>query len=229
MTYTAWYPAHPRLKTIDLDEAAIDSCTVRVTLDAEHAPLFYETIGARGRFHKIFVERWLEDGAAKKFGPAVKGKKYAIDLAGKAAIDWEVAGVVEEPRDQPRRSVVFLRAGDHRVIGMGGAARLREPAANDVRTYEVTDYAVLYSLPVLYRQEKAPFFDWEKGVKVWGAERKEQILSSAIGVDGVGQPRATNGSNCTSIRPPGAIRRSTNAACACRRGRCEQWSVVSGQ
>lgn len=79
LTYTAWYPAHPRMKTIDLEEADIDSCVVRITLDAEHAPLFYETIAACGCFHKVFVEGWLEDGAAKEFGPPEKDKKYAIE------------------------------------------------------------------------------------------------------------------------------------------------------
>ncbi|MBO0698683.1 MAG: hypothetical protein J2P46_09835, partial [Zavarzinella sp.] len=33
LTYTAWYPAHPRMKAIDLEEANVDSCVLRVTLD----------------------------------------------------------------------------------------------------------------------------------------------------------------------------------------------------
>jgi hypothetical protein len=190
LTYTAWYPAHPRLKAIDLEEADIDSCVVRVTLDAGHAPLFYETIAACGCFHKVFVERWLEEGAARSFGPPEKGKKYSVERTVKDAIDWEVAGVVDEPRAAPRRPVVFIKAGDHKVLGVGSAARLRVPPGADTRPYELTDYADLYSLPVGDGSERSPFFDLGQGGKVWGAQRKERFIFSFIGVDGAGQPRA---------------------------------------
>ncbi len=192
LTYTAWYPAHPRMKLIDLEEADIDSCVVRVTLDAEHAPLFYETIAACGCFHKVFVERWLEDGAAATYGAAEKGKKYAIERTLKDSIDWEVAGVVEEPRDRPRRPVVFVKAGDHKVLGLGSTARLRVPTGADVRPYELAEYSELYSLPVEGSEEKAPFFDLGQGGKVYGAQRKERFVFSLIGVDDAGHPRAND-------------------------------------
>jgi hypothetical protein len=192
LTFTAWYPAHPRMKTIDLEAADIDSCVVRITLDADNAPLFCETIAACGCFHKVFVERWLEDAAGKSFGPPLTGKKYAVERPVSDAIDWEVAGLIEEPRDGPRRPVVFLKAGDHKVLGMGSAARLRVPRGADVRPYQVTDYASLYSVAVDGGGEKAPFFDVSKGGKVWGAERKEARLLSIFGVDAAGQPRANN-------------------------------------
>ena len=38
LTYTAWYPAHPKMKAIDLEEADIDSCVVRVTLPTPTTP-----------------------------------------------------------------------------------------------------------------------------------------------------------------------------------------------
>jgi hypothetical protein len=191
ITYTAWYPAHPRMKTIDLEEADIDSCVLRVTLDAENAPVLFETIAACGCFHKVFVERWVEDAAGRAFGTPESGKKYVVERSVKSSIDWEVAGVVEEPRDQPRRPVVFLKAGEHKVIGMGSAARLRVPPTADARPYELTEYADLYSLPVEGQTERAPFFDLGKGGKVWGAERrKERFLMNFIGVDNAGQPRA---------------------------------------
>ena len=192
LTYTAWYPAHPRMKTIDLEAADIDSCVLRVTLDAQNAPLFYETIAACGCFHKVFVERRVEEAAAAKFGPPEKDKKFAVERTVKDAIDWEVAGIVDEPRDQPRRPVVFLKAGDHKVIGMGSAARLRVPSGADVHTYELADYADLYAVPVDDGPEKAPFFDVGNGGKVWGAERKERFIFSLIGVDDAGQPRAND-------------------------------------
>jgi hypothetical protein len=192
LTYTAWYPAHPRLKTIDLEEADIDSCVVRVTLDADNAPLFYETIAACGCFHKIFVESWLEQAAGQAVGPPEQGKRFAVERTVKDAIDWEVAGVVDESREQPRRPVVFIKAGDHKVLGMGSAARLRVPPGADVRRYELADYADLYSLPVADSGDRAPFFDVGQGGKVWGAERKERFLLSWIGVDDAGHPRAND-------------------------------------
>jgi hypothetical protein len=190
LTYTAWYPAHPRLKAIDLEAASIDSCVLRVTLDADQAPLFFETIAACGCFHKVFVEHWLEERAAATFGAPEKNKKYVIEKTVKRAIDWEVAGVVDEPRDAPRRPVVFLKSGDHKVIGMGSAARLRVPREADRRVYELAEYSELYSLPVAGRSERAPFFDLEEGGKVYGAQRKERFIFSLVGVDAAGQPRA---------------------------------------
>ncbi len=191
LTYTAWYPAHPRQQLIDVEEADIDSCVLRITLDAENAPLFYETIAACGCFHKVFVQRRLEDEARQAFGGPEPKKQYAVERSVKDAIDWEVAGLVDEPRDSPRRPVVFLKAGDHKVIGMGSAARLRVPRGADVQPYALASYAELYALGVEGSNEKAPFFDLGKGGKVWGAERgKERFLMNLIGVDNAGHPRA---------------------------------------
>lgn len=192
LTYTAWYPAHPRMKLIDLEEADIDSCVVRVTLDGQHAPLFYETIAACGCFHKVFVERWLEDAAAAQYGPPEKGKTYAVERTVKRSIAWEVAGVVEEPRDRPGRPVVFIKAGDHKVLGLGSTARLRVPPGADVRPYELAEYSDLYSLPIEGEGGVAPFFDLNQGGKVYGAQRKERFIFSLIGVDDAGHPRAND-------------------------------------
>jgi hypothetical protein len=191
LTYTAWYPAHPRMKTIDLEAADVDSCVLRITLDADNAPLFYETIAACGCFHKVFVERWVEDAARQSFGAPEKDKKYSVERTVKDAIEWDVAGVVDEPREQPRRPVVFLKAGDHKVIGMGSAARLHVPQAAENHVYEMTSYADLYAIRVDDSKEQGAFFDMKNGGKVRGAERnKEKFFLSLVGVDSAGQPRA---------------------------------------
>ncbi len=191
LTYTAWYPAHPRMKAIDLEEAEIDSCVLRITLDADHAPLFYETIAACGCFHKVFAERWVEEAAGQKYGPPEKGKKFSVERGMKEGIDWEVCGVVDEPRDQPRRPVVFLKAGDHKVIGMGSAARLRVPPTAEQHPYDMTSYQDLYAVKVDGTGEPAAFFDMDNGGKVRGAERKkEKFFLTFIGVDSAGQPRS---------------------------------------
>jgi len=192
LTYTAWYPAHPRMKAIDLESANIDSCVLRVTLDGQNSPAFYETIAACGCFHKVFVAKWVEAAAARQYGPPEKGKKFAIERPTKDDIDWDVVGVVDDPRDRPRRPVVFLKAGDHKVIGMGSMARLRVQPGADARSYALADYAELYSVPVAGTGEKAAFFDLDHGGKVRGAERKDQFIFSVIGVDAAGQPRAND-------------------------------------
>lgn len=190
LTYTAWYPAHPRMKAIDLEEADIDSCVVRVTLDRENCPLFYETIAACGCFHKIFIEKWVENGAKAAYGPPEGGKNYSIERAVKSSISWDVGGLIDEPRDKPRRPVVFVQAGDHKVIGAGSASRLRIPKGTAVRPYTLASYEALYTIGVDGGGE-APFFDMENGAKVRGAERKkEKFLLGFAGVDSAGQPRA---------------------------------------
>jgi hypothetical protein len=191
ITYTAWYPAHPRMKTFDVEEADIDSCVLRVTLDTDHAPLFYETIAACGCFHKVFVEKWIEDGARQQFGPPERSKKYCVEREVRDSISWEVSGVVDEPRDQPRRPVVFLKAGEHKVIGLGSAARLRVPTNSEQHPYDMTSYADLYAVTVDGTNEQAAFFDMDNGGKVRGAERKkEKFLMNILGLDSAGQPRA---------------------------------------
>jgi len=191
LTYTAWYPAHSKMKMIDLEEADIDSCVVRITLDAENAPLFYETIAACGCFHKVFVESWVEEVSKQAFGPPEKGKKFSVERTVKGSIGWEVAGIVDEPRDHPRRPVVFIKAGDHKVLGLGSAARLRVPANAEKHPYEMTSYENLYTVAVNGSTEKAAFFDMDNGGKVRGAERsKEKFFLSFVGVDSAGQPRA---------------------------------------
>jgi hypothetical protein len=192
LTYTAWYPAHPRMKLIDLEEADIDSCVLRVTLDADCAPLFYETIAACGCFHKVFVPHRLEDAAMHTYGPPQKGKDFAIERYVENSINWEVAGLVDDPAEKPRRPVVFLKAGDHKVLGVGSAARLRVPPKADVRHYALAEYADLYSVTVVGSTDRAPFFDLDNGGKVWGAQRKERFIFSLIGVNDAGQPRAND-------------------------------------
>jgi hypothetical protein len=192
LTYTVWYPAHPRMKAIDLESANIDSCVLRVTLDGQNSPAFYETIAACGCFHKVFVAKWVEGAAAKQYGPPEKGKKLAIERSTKDDVDWDVVGTVDDPRDHPRRPVVFLKAGDHKVIGMGSMARLKVRPGADTRTFALADYAELYSVPVTGTNEKAAFFDLDHGGKVRGAERKERFIFSVIGVDAAGQPRAND-------------------------------------
>jgi putative ABC transport system ATP-binding protein len=228
LTYTAWYPAHPRSKAIDLEAADIDSCVLRLTLDPDNAPVLYETIAACGCFHKLFVPRWLEEKARATFGPPERKLVYSVEKDVPDAINWEVAGLVDEPHDRPRHPVVFLKAGEHKLIGLGSAARLRVPADAEKHPYVMTSYADLYEVPVDGRAEKTAFFDMENGGKVRGAERRgERFLFRFAGVDAAGQPRATIRSACTSTRAPGATPPSTASTCASPRGLCDRRTILT--
>jgi hypothetical protein len=157
LTYTAWYPAHPKMQTFDLGGARHAGCRERPAL----------------------------------FGAPEKDKKYSVERTVKDSIYWEIAGIVDEPRDQPHRPVVFLKAGDHKVIGMGSASRLRVPPTAEKHPYSLASYADLYNVNIDGSKSFAAFFDMEDGGKVRGAERKnEKFFLSFIGVDSAGQPRA---------------------------------------
>jgi hypothetical protein len=192
LTYTAWYPAHPRMKTLDLESANVDSIVVRITLDSVNVPLFYETITASGFYHKIFIPRWVENAARVQFGPPEPGKSYSIERQASGKIDWEVAGVVEEIHEQPRRPVFFIRSGDHRIIGMGNQARLKLPPNAQVRQYELKEYHELFAVRVEGSTEKHPFFDQQDGHKVYGAERGQRYVFTVLGMDSAGQPRSND-------------------------------------
>ncbi len=192
LTYTAWYPAHPKMKTIDLEEADIDSMVLRVTLNSNYTPIFYETIAACGCFHKVFVPHWVETQAAQEYGAPEKGKKYVIEKTMKRSIDWEIGDLVEEDPLHPRRPVVFVSAGEHKVIKLGSRSKLKIPENTDVVNYTLKDYSALYSIPVDGEKEAAAFFDMKDGGKVRGAERKERFLMGLVGVDSAGQPRAND-------------------------------------
>jgi hypothetical protein len=114
-----------------------------------------------------------------------------VERVTRDGIDWEVAGLVDQPRNRPRRPVVFLKAGDHKVLGLGSSARLKLPPTAETHLYGLTSYADLYAVTVDDSQETAPFFDLKDGGKVHGAQRKkERFLLTIIGVDSTGQPCA---------------------------------------
>jgi hypothetical protein len=114
-----------------------------------------------------------------------------VERCVKRRINWEVGGLVDEPRDRPRRPVVLLMAGEHRVLGLASAAGVRLPPAADCRPYTMTPYAELYAVPVEGTCESASFFDLDHGARVWGAERRgEKWIFAIFGVDAAGHPRA---------------------------------------
>lgn len=95
ITYTLWYPRHPRTKTVDIEAAEVDSGIMRITLDDNNTPILYETVLACGCYHKVFVEHWVEDAARQHFGEPEQGKstqpntKFLLHLTGRSPVQFE--------------------------------------------------------------------------------------------------------------------------------------------
>lgn len=190
LTYTLWFPEHPRTKALDIEAAHIDSGVVRITLDAQNAPLFYETVLACGCYHKVFMESRVEAAAAQYFGPPQRKKEYAVERNVLAKIDWEVAGLVDTPVEQPTRPVLFTSAGEHRWVGLYSSAHLRLPDdGRYVVPYRLADYGELQAVPVAGTGETGSIFNAADDQQVFGADRLERFIFMWIGTDDAGHPR----------------------------------------
>ncbi|HUY33027.1 MAG TPA: hypothetical protein VMV69_09615 [Pirellulales bacterium] len=190
LTYTVWYPRHPRTKKVDIEAADIDSGVLRLTLDGQNRPLFYETVLACGCYHKVFVESVVEAEARRVYGQPVKGKKFAVEKPASMALDWEVAGEVRTPPDGPCAPVVFVSGGEHRVVGLQSSAGFRWPdPARTVWPYRLAGYRELMAAPVDDGAETAPIFNSNDDQQVWGADRMERFIFMWIGTNDAGHPR----------------------------------------
>jgi hypothetical protein len=192
ITYTVWYPRHPRTKMIDLEAANIDSGVVRVTLDENHAPIFYETVLACGCFHKVFVESWVEEESQRHFGSPESGKTFSVERNISHGFDWEIAGTLDDNPNSPTRPVVFVNAGEHKVKGFHTSANLQLPADSDITSYRLAPYGELESVPVVGGGDVLRFasiFNPKNDQQVWGADRMEKYLFMFIGTDDAGHPR----------------------------------------
>jgi len=190
LTYTLWYPRHPRTRRIDIEPGVIDSNVVRITLDERNKPLIYETVLACGCYHKVFVEQRLEEASRASFGPPEHGKKYSIEKNISFGFDFEVAGIVETPDDSPAAPVVFISSGEHKVQGLHSSAGLHWPTDTAaVHKYRLADYEELNSVPIAGSQSSGPVFNGLDDQQVYGAERMERFLFMWIGTDDAGHPR----------------------------------------
>ncbi len=191
LTYTMWYPAHPRTKLVDIEAAKIDSGVIRITLDNNDRPMLYETVLACGCYHKVFAESWVEAAAKQFYGTPLKKKKFSLEKNAPRKIDWEVAGVVHSPPDTVAPPVAFVSAGEHRVVGLHSAAEFVLPVDGiSVRQYRLAPYAELYQVPVNGTAGYESIFNAGNDHQVFGGDRKlEKYIFMWIGTDDAGHPR----------------------------------------
>lgn len=189
LVYTFWYPEHPKLKGfVDLEAGEIEGITLRITLDAAGEPRLYETIYNCGCFHRLFVDRRLEEAAAAQYGPPQGDRPYSIQRSVDGRIDWIVPELVEvDPRGRP---FFFVRSGFH----LPAAVRYELPEGFLREDGTPKGEAVPYRLHPYRDLEHQP---WEGGWAsiftdtglVRGAGRLEGVLLSPLGLYRAGQPR----------------------------------------
>lgn len=190
LTYTLWYPRHPRTKKVDIEPGNIDSNVVRITLDDQNRPLLYETVLACGCYHKVFAERRVEEASRATWGPPERGKTYSLEKNIPLQFDFEVAGLVDTPLDRPAPPVVFISSGEHKVLGLQSSADLNWEAVRDgVRSYHLADYRELESVPIAGTDRRGSIFNPGNDQQVWGADRAERYIFMWIGTDDAGHPR----------------------------------------
>ena len=202
LTYTAWYPAHPRMKTFDVEEADIDSCVLRVTLDADNAPLFYETIAACGCFHKVFVE---STGSRRPPGRLSARRRRARNSA------WRRRSRRPSTGRWPAwwTSRATSRAGpwsSSRPASTRSSAWAAPPVcacrpAAEQHPYEMAPTPSCTRSRWTARGEPAPFFDMGNGGKVRGAERKQGKIPHVVRRRGRRRATARQRPNQDALRP----------------------------
>jgi len=190
LTYTVWYRRHPRTKRFDIEPGLVDSGVVRITLDESNRPLIYETVLACGCYHKVFVEKRLENASRQHFGPPERDKEYSVAKRMPFRFDFEVAGLVDTPYEVPAPPVVFVSSGEHKVLGLHSSAMLNWPQRRGaVVSYRLADYRELSAIPIANEGTTHSMFNSANDQQVLGAQRLERFIFAAVGTDDAGHPR----------------------------------------
>ncbi|MFQ5590395.1 MAG: hypothetical protein ACE5HE_04450, partial [Phycisphaerae bacterium] len=146
--YVTWYPSRPALKPGDSEAGAIDGVVIRVTLDCHHRPAVYEFVRSCGCYHMLYVAEFLEAAARHHYGEPLRGRKYAIQSAGRGR-ELFIPALVPDDGSRPTRPVAYVSAGQHMLMGIersaGGITGTRVLAT---RTYTLERYETLTRLPL---------------------------------------------------------------------------------
>jgi len=186
LTYTHWFPRHPRLKPMDAEAGVIEGATLRITLDANDRPAVFETVLNCGCYHRCYPAESLETVACGAFGRPLDGKRFCIERTMGGKMDWIIPETVADPDGDREIPVLFSRAGYHGLSGVEwGTPDLDNRTVLRRFTYTLRPYEELEHLPVGngYRS----MFDADGLVR--GARRWEGVLMAPTGMLSAGQPR----------------------------------------
>ncbi len=188
LTYTYWFPRHPKLKRFDPEAGRIEGAVLRITLDEADRPALFETLLACGCYHRCYPSQALEEEACRAFGGPEPGKRFCVERhRPEKLVDWIVPETVAVPRGEQARPLLFSRAGYHGPAGI--SFRLEELESRTIREqsrYTIRCYEELEHLPV--EGGYGSMFD-SRGL-VRGANRLEGSLLGGTGMLRAGHPRA---------------------------------------
>jgi hypothetical protein len=183
LVYTFWYPEHAKSKAIDPGAGPIEGISLRISLDLEGRPRFFETIYNCGCSHRIFVDREIEELAATEFGSPEGDRPYSIQRDLAKRINFIVPELVDYRPGDPL--LLFVRASFHMPasVRFGNARNLN---LSEGISYQVRDYVELERLP--HGATWASIFD-DNGL-VRGAHRRlESAMLTPLGLYRAGHPR----------------------------------------
>ena len=186
LTYTHWFPRHPKLKSFDAEQGEIEGATLRITLDANDRPAILETVLNCGCYHRCYPSDSVERAACLAHGGPAPGKRFCVERPMADRMDWVVPETVTVGAASYGGPLLFSRAGYHGLAGVGfDRSELAERTIGEIRPYCLRDYHELEHLPI--GDGFGSMFD-AKGL-VRGAERLEGTMLSLTGMLNAGQPR----------------------------------------
>jgi hypothetical protein len=90
---------------------------VRLTLNTNGVPVICEMLGGDSSIQQIFVTQSLEAAALVEFGPALDGRRFAVERSLSDAPHVVVPRVLDDPPDI-MGPILYLRAGSHALATM---------------------------------------------------------------------------------------------------------------
>ena len=164
LVYTAWLPRRPADGGFDLLAGHLDGIVWRVTLDADGAPLLFDSIHPCGCYHKFFPTSRLE-----------------LRPAPEPWIEWAFVPAVLPALDASRTLRLSLQTRTHYLLDVSVDADVHEG-----ETYAFADYDELRSLPLPGGGNRSLF--GPDGL-VAGSERGERYLFWPMGIASPGAMR----------------------------------------
>ncbi|RJP40417.1 MAG: hypothetical protein C4547_02875 [Phycisphaerales bacterium] len=149
LTYTYWFPAHPKLKRFDPEEGRIEGAVLRITLDPTGRPMLFETVLCCGCYHRCYPADYVERAACARYGRPEKGKTWCVERDVPGRMDWIVPETVEVVSAHPGHPILFSRAGYHGPAGITfDSSVLESRTVLQRRGYALRCYDELEQLPI---------------------------------------------------------------------------------
>ncbi len=185
LTYTYWFPEHPKLKSNDPEAGHTEGLTLRLTLNQREEPIAFETLYNCGCYHRLYPSADLEAAALQAFGKPEKGKQFAIERRVPWKFDTIVPKVVQT-QGTGNRPVIRNRAGWHGIVNVAMDEQGHEDEVDSEISYTLRPYDDLEQLITPDGQMVSMFYD--NGL-VKGAQRLEGVFFTPAGLLSSGQPR----------------------------------------